>query len=165
VRTEIRKAVVQKQTTLTKRAVPSFGQVTKAEKGLIWLLIHEPHIALAALSTLESQDIEPLVSASVLDLARKLDEDKGFSPSAYLERLNTVEAQLVTGIASEREPHVKDADGCVRIIRRLRLERESAALQREIDRLQQLGTAEHGKQMDALSMQKRDVRRRLEDLI
>ena len=109
--------------------------------------------------------METLVSGSVLDLARKLDEDKGFSPSAYLERLNTVEAQLVTGIASEREPHVKDADGCVRIIRRLRLERESAALQREIDRLQQLGTTEHGKQMDALSMQKRDVRRRLEDLI
>jgi len=165
VRAEIRKAVVQKQTTLTKREVPSFGQVTKAEKGLIWLLIHQPDIALAALSTLEAQDIETLVSGSVLDLARKLDEDKGFSPSAYLERLNTVEAQLVTGIASEREPHVKDADGCVRIIRRLRLERESAALQREIDRLQQLGTTEHGKQMDALSMQKRDVRRRLEDLI
>ena len=36
VRAEIRKAVVQKQTTLTKREVPSFGQVTKAEKGLIW---------------------------------------------------------------------------------------------------------------------------------
>jgi DNA primase len=165
VRAEIRKAVVQKQTTLTKREVPSFGQVTKAEKGLIWLLIHQPDSALAALSTLEAQDIESLVSGSVLDLARKLDEDKGFSPSAYLERLNTVEAQLVTGIASEREPHVNDADSCVRIIRRLRLERESAALQREIDRLQQLGTTEHGKQMDALSMQKHDVRRRLEDLI
>ena len=45
VRAEIRKAVVQKQPALTKREVPSFGQVTKAEKGLIWLLIHRSEAA------------------------------------------------------------------------------------------------------------------------
>ena len=33
VRAEIRKAVVQRQPTFTQREVPSFGQVTKAEKG------------------------------------------------------------------------------------------------------------------------------------
>jgi hypothetical protein len=32
-----------------KREVPSFGQVTKAEKGLIWLAGHEPAAGLAPL--------------------------------------------------------------------------------------------------------------------
>jgi DNA primase len=35
VRAEIRKAAVQKQTTISQREMPRFGQVTKAEKGLI----------------------------------------------------------------------------------------------------------------------------------
>ena len=165
VRAAIRKAAVRKQTTLTSRELPSVGRVTKAEKGLIWWLVHEPESGLSALEALESQDTEGLVAGSVLDLARKLDEDKGFSPSAFLERLNVVEAQLVTGIASESEPHVTDAGGCVRIIRRLRFERESEALQREIDRLQQLGAAQNGKQIDALWLRKRDLLRRLEGLI
>ncbi len=42
VRAKIRKAAVQKQTTFRGETIPSFGQVTKAEKGLIWWLIHEP---------------------------------------------------------------------------------------------------------------------------
>ncbi len=161
----VKKVTTERQAGLSSSQLPALGQVTKAEKGLIWLLIHQSEVALVALSTLETADIEGLASRSVLDLARKLDEDKGFSPSAFLERLNTVEAQLVTGIASESEPHVTDADGCVRIIRRLRFERESAALQREIDRLQQLGETQNGKEMDSLSIRKRDLRRQLEDLM
>ena len=43
VRAEIRKAAVSRQTDAHgQRELPSFGQVTKAEKGLIWWLIHEP---------------------------------------------------------------------------------------------------------------------------
>ena len=78
--------------------------MTKAEKGLIWWLIHEPGPALTALESLEPGDFEGLASRSVLDLARKLNENRGFSPSVLLERLSMVEAQLVTGIASETEP-------------------------------------------------------------
>ena len=36
VRAEIRKAAARGRPTLTARELPSFGQVTKAEKGLIW---------------------------------------------------------------------------------------------------------------------------------
>ena len=114
VRAQIRKAAVQKQTTVDRDGVqpacPALGNVTKAEKGLIWWLVHEPGQALAALESLEPADFEGLASRSVLDLARKLNEDRGFSPSVLLERLSTMEAQLVTGIASEKEPHVNDAD-------------------------------------------------------
>jgi DNA primase len=148
-----------------KREMPSFGQVTKAEKGLIWLLIHRPHEALPAVGQLEAVDVEGLAARSVLDLARKLNEDRGFSPSVLLERLTMVEAQLVTGVASEPEPPVHEAEDCARIIKRLRYEREGAALQREIDRLQRLGAAEHGDQIDALWQRKRDLLHRIEGLI
>jgi DNA primase len=164
VRAEIRKAAVQRQ-TITKREMPSFGQVTKAEKGLIWLLVHRPENALGALETLDTPDLESLVTRSVLDLARKLNEDRGFSPSVLLERLTMVEAQLVTGIASESEAPVHEAEDCARLLKRLRYERERAAVQQEIDRLQQLGAAQHGEQIDALWARKRDLLHRIEGLI
>jgi DNA primase len=164
VRAEIRKAVVQKQTTLTKREVPSFGQVTKAEKGLIWMLIHDPGPALDALDGLDGPDFDGLASRSVLDLARKLNEDKGFSPSALLERLSMLDAQLVTAIASESEAHVHDATDCVRIVKRLRYERERAAIQQEIDRLQEVG-GQDGEKLQELLVRKYDVIQRIEALV
>ena len=160
---ELRK--IATQGSVTKREMPSFGQVTKAEKGLIWLLVHRPQEALAAVDGLEPDDLEGLAAASVLDLTRKLNEDKGFSPSVLLERLTMVEAQLVTGVASEAEPPVHEAEDCARILKRLRYERERAAVQREIDRLQQLGAAQHGEQIDALWSRKQDLIHRIEALI
>ena len=165
VRNEIRRAAVQRQPALGARELPSFGQVTKAEKGLIWWLVHRSEPALGALRTLESNDLANLATRSVLDLSQKLDEDKGFSPSVLLERLNMVEAQLVTGIASEGEPPVNDVEECARILKRLRYERERAAVQREIDRLQQLGAAQHGEQINALWARKQALLQRIEGLV
>lgn len=169
VRSQIRKAAVQKQTTFVRDGVQprltSFGNVTKAEKGLIWWLVHEPGQALTALESLDPEDFAGLISRSVLDLALELNENRGFSPSVLLERLSTIEAQLVTGIASEKEPHVNDAESCAQIIRRMRCEREHAAIQREIDHLQELGASEHSSRIDALWAQKHELLRRLEGLI
>jgi DNA primase len=161
---EIRKAVVQKQTTLPEREVSSFGRVTKAERGLIWLLIHQPEGALAALATLDGTDLDGLVSSTVLDLAHKLNEDKGFTPSVLLERLSMVDAQLVTAVASDPEAHEHDAIGCVRWIKRLRYERERAAIRREIERLQELGEV-GGQQFVELLARKGDLDKRIEGLI
>jgi len=99
-----------------------------------------------------------------LDLAHKLNENTEFTPSALLERLNTVDAQLVAAIASETEAHVHDAGGCVRMIKRLRYERERAAIQREIDRLQEVGGHE-GEQLQELLVRKYDLIQRIEGLI
>jgi DNA primase len=165
VRAQIRQAVSQKQTTISARELPNVGQVTKAEKGLIWLLIHDQGPALAALSSLEPMDLRSLSSGSVLDLARRLNEDRGFSPAALLERLTMAEANLVTAIASEREAHVHDAEGCVHVIKRLRCERERAAIQSEIDRLQEQGAAKHANEIDALLTRKRLVLQEMETLI
>jgi DNA primase len=145
-------------------ALPSLNQVTKAEKGLIWMLIHQPDAARPALGILEDNDLEGLAAGSVLDLARKLDEDTGFSSSVLLERLSVEEAQLVTGVASEMEPPVRDAEDCARLLKRLRYERERSALQREIDRLQQLGAEQHGAQIDALWARKRVLLQQMEGL-
>jgi hypothetical protein len=165
VRAQIRLAVSQKQTTISVRELPNVGQVTKAEKGLIWLLIHDHEPALTALSSLEPMDLKGLSSGSVLDLARRLNEDRGFSPAALLERLTMAEANLVTAIASEREAHVHDAEGCVHVIKRLRCERERAAIQSEIDRLQEQGAAKHAAEIDALLTRKRLLLQEMEALI
>lgn len=165
IRTEIRRNRGDKRMGTTMRELPSLGQVTKAEKGLIWLLVHEPDPALAALATLEDVDFDGLAAGGVLDLARKLNEDRGFSPTTLLERLTMAEANLVTAVASERERHVLDADGCARILRRRRYERERAAIQSEIDRLQELGAGQYGHEIDALWARKRDLVQRIEALM
>ena len=165
VRSEIRRMAGQRQTTVTVRELPNLGRVTKAEKGLIWLLLHDPLPALAAIEGLDEGDFEGLAARSVLDLVRKLNQDRGFSSAILLERLSTVDTQLVTAIASEPEPHVTDAEGCARILRRLRCEREHTAIQREIDRLQELGAAEHGERINALWARKLELLRRIEELI
>ncbi|MBI4264875.1 MAG: DNA primase [Acidobacteria bacterium] len=164
VRAGIRRAAVRRQTTLTARELPGVGQVTKAEKGLIWWLVHRPEPGLAALEGLEAADLDGLGSRPVLDLARKLNEDRGFSPSVLLERLSMAEARLVTAVASEREPPVNDVEDCARILKRLRYERERAAVQQEIDRLQQLGARQHEEQIDALWARKRELLQRIEGL-
>jgi hypothetical protein len=160
---EIRKASV-KQGHLPARAMPSFGQVTKAEKGLIWWLVHEPAAALRALAGLEPADLDGVAARSVLDLALKLNEDSRFSPSLLLERLTMVEAQLVTSVASESEPPVHDVEGCARSLRRMRYERERAEVQREIERLQQLGAAQHGDAINVLLARKRALAERIGEL-
>lgn len=159
---ELRKAATH--SSITKRETPSFGQVTKAEKGLIWLLVHRPEPALAALVGLEDADLAGLASRSVLDLARKLNDDRGFSPSVLLERLTMVEAQLVTSVASEPEPHVHDASTCVRSLQRLRYERERKAVQFEIDSLQKNGDPEAGR-LGELLIRKYDLIQRIDALI
>ena len=161
---QVPKAVTHRQAALTASELPGLGQVTKAEKGLIWWLVHRPAAALDALQTLDVPDLEGLASRSVLDLARKLNDDRGFSPSVLLERLNASEAQLVTGIASEAEPHVHDAAECGLILKRLRYERERAALQREIDRLQQRGVAEPGTDLQELLVRKYQLIQRIDGL-
>jgi hypothetical protein len=164
VRAKIREAAVQKQTTIAPNTIPSFGHVTKAEKGLIWWLIHRPDPALAALAELEGSDFDGLTSRSVLDLARGLNDNKGFSPSGLLERLNMVEAQLVTAIASEPEPPALSLGSCVREIRRGRYERERAAVQREIAQLQTRG-AVAGSEIDSLLARKGDLGRLIQALV
>src|SRR5262249_36585274 len=78
VRTAIRKAAVQRKTELTERELPSFGALKNAEKGLIWGLIHDNGAAMEALRSLDTEDLTPLLSCEVFEVARGLhDEPEG----------------------------------------------------------------------------------------
>ena len=164
VRTEIRKAAVSRRTTLTSRELPSFGQLKDAEKGLIWGLMHNTGQALGALAELEIEDLDSLAGRDIFELARSLHgEPLDLLPSTLIQRLSTVNAQLVASIAANTTPQAPPTQ-CAQAIKRLRWERERAAIQREIDRLQQLGATQHGHEIDNLWQRKKDLLHRIEDL-
>jgi DNA primase len=164
VRAEIRKAAVARKTVVTEREVPSSSPLKPAERGLVWALVHEPAEALAALGAHEPGDLDGLGSRRILELARSLHAAAPeHVPSALLERLSEGESRLVTSIATDpaRPAH---PDECVRTLRLLRYDRERAALQREIDRLQREATAGTAERIEELGLLKIDLKRRIEAL-
>jgi DNA primase len=164
VRAEIRKAAVAKRTTLTERQVPPATSVKPAERGLIWALVHEPAAALAALELADEEDLEGLASRGVLQAARSLGDLPATQvPSALLERLSEEEARLVTAVAADAT-RPAPAEDCARALRLLRYDRERAALQREIDRLQREPAADAATRIEQLGLQKIDLKRRIEAL-
>jgi DNA primase len=165
VQAEFRKIAARRQTTLATTELPSLGEVKKAEKALIWWLIQRPAEALEVLETLEDEDLRALAARRVFELARTLQtETPERLPSALIQRLSTVDAQLVTKIASEPAPPATLVEECVRAMKRLRFDRERAAIQREIDRLQELGATQHGNEIDNLWQRKKDLLHRIEEL-
>ena len=164
VRAEVRKAAVHKRPELTARDIPTFGEVKRAEKGLIWALVHEPEQGMAALNVLQDNDLEGLSTRHILEEARALgDRPPAVLPSALFERLNPVEAHLVTGVASERLPPGPPLS-CARELQQLRVERDIAAVQREMDRLQELGTHLHDSEITELWRRKERLRAKKEEL-
>ena len=164
VRAEIRKAAVQKQTSVEERRIPSLGQIKVAERGLIWALIHNAEAAAEALRTLEPGDLDGLATRDVLQQAQSLQGWPAVSlPEALMERLSRGEAELVTEIARQAGAPADAAD-CVRTLKRLRYDRERADVQREIDRLQEAGGATCEDQILALWQRKKDLLYRIETL-
>ncbi len=162
-RAEIRKAAVSRRTSLTARELPATGQMKDAEKALIWSLVHNTGDALAALAELDDDDLQSLAGREIFEMARSLHEQPPDAlPSGLLQRLSTMNAQLVTSIAAHPHPPAP-AGECARAIKRLRWDRERAAIQREIDRLQALGAGQHGREIDALWQKKKDLLHRIED--
>jgi hypothetical protein len=162
VRAEIRKAAVQRQTNVedVQRRMPAMGQVKVAERGLIWALIHQSEGAQGALVELEAIDLEGLATQEILRQARSLQEwPPGLLPDALIGRLSKGEAAFVHEIA--RQPGAPaDVADCVRTLKKLRYDRERAALQREIDRLQEAGAAQHDEEIVALLRKKELLQRR-----
>ena len=162
VRAEIRKAAVERRPTLTARELPAFGQMKQAEKALIWGLFHKTEEALAALIELDDEDLDVLAGREIFQLARSLhDQPADLLPSALLQRLSTVNAQLVTNVAAQAAPPASARDNAF-AIKKMRWERDRAEIQREIDRLQQLGAGQHGNEIDALWQKKKDLMHRIE---
>jgi DNA primase len=165
VRAEIRKAAVQKQTSIEDRRIPVLTQLKPAEKGLIWALLHHPAEGLEALTLLDDEDLAGLASQPILQQARALQDCPPESfPSTLLERLTKGEARLVEELGRMTTPPVRSVDDCAATLKERRLTRERAELQREIDRLQEEGGADNDEVINALLARKHDLLRRLQEL-
>jgi DNA primase len=164
VRTEIRKAAVARRTVLTDRELPPTTPLKPAERALVWNLVHDPEAALAALDELDPVDFEGLAGRRLFEAARALQGWPAAQvPDALLERLTEGEIRLVTGIAAN-PARPAPADACVRALRLLRFDRERAALQQEIDRLQHEASPVTAARIEELGLLKIDLKRRIEAL-
>jgi DNA primase len=167
VRAEIRKAASRRERSVAflDRAAVGLDQLKTAEKGVIWALVHDAGAGLAAVAELEVEDLEGLGTRPILEQARSLQDWPVESlPQTLLERLTEMEARLVQDIG--RQPHPPgDPLDCVRALKRLRYTRERADVQREIDRLQEQGAANHDTEIVALWDRKKTLLQRIESLL
>ena len=164
VRAEIRKAAVQKQTAVEPRNTPAMGQVQLAERGLIWSIQHDPTAGISALAELDDLDLSGLATQAILQQARSLQGTPAEAlPATLLERLTKGEARVVEELGQPSSSPADPSD-CVRTLKKRRLDRERAELQREIDRLQEEGAAHYDEQITALWARKRDLLHRIEEL-
>ena len=166
VRAEIRKAAVHKKTTLTTRELPALGQMKPAEKGLLWALVHNSRQGLSALDELDTDDLSQLATRPIFELARSLQETTAPEglPTALLQRLSTEDARTFASVAAIDSAPALSPVECARTIKKLRWQRERAAIQREIDRLQELGSGAHSSEIDVLLRKKNDLGLRIEQL-
>lgn len=165
VRAEIRKAAVQKQTTVEERKLPSLEQIKPAERGLIWALMRDTRTALAAMAELEDGDLDHLATGVILRQAQSL---QGFPadalPATLVERLSKGEGALLEDICrQDRAPAA--AFDCIIALKKLRLERERADVTREIDRVQEQGSGRDEARIDALLVRMKDLSQRIEALM
>jgi DNA primase len=169
VRDEIRKAAVSRKTSLAAAApaaarLPGFGDLTAAERDLLAGLLLEPESVVDALDELDDRDMQGLSVQPILARARELvGHPPETIPALLLERLNEGEVALITGIAA-RIPKPAPAQDCVRALRRRRYERERAAVQREIDTLQERGAPADVGEIDRLWARKRTLITEIEAL-
>lgn len=164
VRAEIRRAAMQRDPGVARTLPLKGAELRPAEKGLLWALLRAPETALPVLAALEPADLEGLLAEPVLLVARGLAEWPPESvPKTLLERLTKEEADLVTQVAAEPVAPAPP-EACGRALKRLRYERERAALQREIDRLQEQGGAASMARIDALWARKKAIMHEIEAL-
>ena len=160
-RDEIRKAAAGRKKEAPAIAVRSSARLLPAETGVLWALAHRPIEALAALAHLDEADLEGLASGAILVLATSLaDVPPDFLPGLLGERLSEAERALFQKAASGEQPPAAPAD-CVNALKRMRLERDRAAVQDEIDRLAMRSGSDDA--LSALWAKKKELLKRLEE--
>jgi len=163
VRDEIRKAAAARRPQAPAVAVPAVARLRPAEQGLLWTLMHRPVEGLAALGQLEPEDLEGLISGSILHLAASLsDLSPELLPELVLDRLSEGERALVERARQAEAPAAPPTD-CVNALKRLRVDRQRADVQEQIDRLQ-AGDRLDDSALARLWAEKQALVRRLEEL-
>jgi DNA primase len=165
VRQEIRKAAVTRQTEVPAQARRASMQgVTQSELELIVGMLAAPQATVDALGTLEDEDFEGLRTGRVLKLARDLVVDRPDDlPTAFLGRLTEEERRWVRAQAASRGA-TAPPEACTRTLRVLRLERERAQVERDIDHLQEQAGAAGHERIVALWVKKKELVQQIEAL-
>jgi DNA primase len=164
IRAEIRKAAVQRQTTIEVRNAPAMGEIKTAERALIWAVLRNPDDGMAALADLEDDDLSGLATQAILEQARSLQGTPSDAlPRTLLERLTRGEARVVEELGLPSSCPANPAD-CVRTLKKRRFDRERADVQREIDRLQEEGAARYEDEIVSLWAKKKVLLQRIEAL-
>ncbi len=164
VRAEIRRAAAERRADWQPPGLAESRSLKPAETGLLWALVHEPGVAAGVLGELEPADLDGLASAGILEAARALAAGPAEQlPALLVERLTEEEAALLSE-AGRAPSRPAPAAACVQALKRRRYERERAAVQREIDRLQASGAPATDGRFDALMRQKLALNERLEAL-
>jgi hypothetical protein len=128
----------------------------------LWALAHHPVEALAALGQLEPGDLEGLVTAPVFAMAVSLaDLPADVLPGMLRERLSEGELALFERAARQDASPAPPAE-CVQALRRLRLERQKAAVQEEIAENDRAGV--DAGRLQALWTEKTRLSRLLEEM-
>ena len=162
VRDEIRKAAAEKRREVPALAAQIGVRLKPAEQGLLWALVHHPVEGLAAAGQLETDDLEGLVAASILRLAASLaDVPPDVLPNLLHERLNEGERSLLDVAAGAVTP-VAEPGACVQALRRLRWQRELAAVQDAIERLQEQPATAGDEPLTDLWVRKKELLQRLD---
>jgi DNA primase len=162
-RDEIRKAAAGRKKEAPALTVRTSTRLLPAETGLLWTLDHHPVEGLAALAQVEPPDLEGLASGAILGLAASLaDVPPDFLPGLLRERLGEADRALFERAAAAGAPPAAAAD-CVNALRRIRVERDRAAVQDEIDRLEDGGGATN-EALATLWARKKALLQRLQEL-
>jgi len=163
VRAEIRKAAVQRQTTVGERMISPVGQIKPAERGLIWAIMKDPQQAVQVLGDLHDGELDGLATADILRQARSL---QGCPPAALpqtlLERLSTEEVRLVESISVQPEAPARILTDCVLELRKHRLIRERTAVERQLANLLEQGVPSHDGRIDELGTKQIGLKRQIE---
>jgi len=165
VRSEIRKAAVQRQTTVAERTIVGTRQIKPAERGLIWAIMKDPEQAVRVLGDLQNEELEGLATADILRQARSL---QGCPPAALpptlLERLSKEEVRLVESISIQPEAPARILTDCVLELRKHRLIRERTAVERQLASLLEQGVPSHDGRIDELGMKQIGLKRQIEEM-
>lgn len=105
--------------------------------------------------------MEGLNTAGILKAALELDTSDD-PANVLMERLSSVEAQMLAAAAAEASSPVLSPQRSVESLKRLRLERERAGVQRDIDQLQAAGDT--GSRLTELLERKLSIQRALESM-
>lgn len=163
-RDEIRKAAAARKKEAPAIAVRSSFRLLPAEQGLMWALAHHPVEGLAAVGQLEEADLEGLASGGMLRMAASLaDVPPDFLPALLRERMSEAERTAFERAAGAGAPPAAPGD-CIAALRRIRVQRELAAIQEEIDGLETGGGRASNDTLATLWAQKKELLQRLQEL-